>query len=229
MSKKKQTKSEKFSANPFKQLKGFAVSSSTSEKMTKKQEQVPSLRPDAIDSPVMSFSEEMAKIGMDKVFKDRSEPVRPVRQSESSTPEPVPSKPRTEEELFLSAIGRMDSLFKDELPIEEDSRPTPRRMKLVRQGRLLPEATLDLHGLNRVEAREKVGFFLQDAQYQGKKTVLIITGKGHGSDGEPVLRKDMELYLSSEGKAWVSEWGRAPRQYGGNGALVVFIRQPKEG
>jgi len=226
MSKEKQSQSETFSANPFKQLKGFAVSSPTSEKMPQKQTQRTTSKPDDIDPPILSFSDEMAKIGMDKVFKDRSEP---VRQSEPPASEPAPAKPRTEEELFLSAIGRMDSVFKDELPVEESAGSTPRRMKQVRQGRLQPEATLDLHGLNRIEAREKVGFFLQDAQYQGKKTVLIITGKGHGSDGEPVLRKDTELFLNEEARAWVSEWGRAPRQYGGNGALVVFIRQLKEG
>ncbi len=118
----------------------------------------------------------------------------------------------------------MEAVFTDELPEEVEPSATPRRMKLLRAGKLVPEAELDLHGLDRVRAREKTRYFLEDAVYQGKRTVLLITGKGHGSAGEPVLRKEMERFLARDAGAWVSEWGDAPRRYGGEGALVVFLR-----
>ena len=80
------------------------------------------------------------------------------------------------------------------------------------------------HGLTVDEASAKIKFFLQDATYQGFQTVLVITGKGlHSSDG-PVLRRAMEVLLTKNSKQ-VIEWGVAPRRYGGDGALVVFLRR----
>jgi DNA-nicking Smr family endonuclease len=61
------------------------------------------------------------------------------------------------------------------------------------------------------------------------KTVLIVTGRGKSSGAEPVLRAEVERYLNHDAGAWVSEWGRAPRQYGGEGALVVFLKGSKKG
>ena len=98
-------------------------------------------------------------------------------------------------------------------------------MRQLRKGRLRPEATLDLHGCYREEARKKVRNFLESRQRQGMKTVLIITGRGlRSKNGESVIRSDIEAYLRTRAKAWVVEWGRAPKQYGGDGALVVFLR-----
>ncbi len=118
----------------------------------------------------------------------------------------------------------MDNVFRDEIPEAAAASAPPRRMRQLRQGKLTPEAKLDLHGLNRQEAREKVRFFLEDAVFHGLKTVLVITGRGKGSSDGPVLRTFMEGYLSKEAKAWVLEWDRAPARYGGDGALVVFLK-----
>ncbi|MCA1796614.1 MAG: Smr/MutS family protein [Geobacteraceae bacterium] len=134
----------------------------------------------------------------------------------------------SEEELFLHHLGQMDAVFNDSYP-ENDAaaqeHASARRMRQLRKGRLRPEASLDLHGCYREEARKKVRVFLESRQRQGMKTVLIITGRGlRSKDGESVLRSDIEAYLRTRAKAWVAEWGRAPKQYGGDGALVVFLR-----
>lgn len=97
-------------------------------------------------------------------------------------------------------------------------------MRQLRRGLVRPEARLDLHGSTRAEVLEKVRLFLEDAVYQRKKVVLIITGGGKNSSGEPVLRREVERYLSRDVKAWVVEWDRAPRRLGGDGALVVFLK-----
>jgi DNA-nicking Smr family endonuclease len=125
---------------------------------------------------------------------------------------------------FLDAVGSMEKTFKDEwLEDEPAKQAVPRRMRQVERGQLKPEDKLDLHGLTIDEACPKVRFFLQDAIYQGFKTVLIITGKGlHSSDG-PVLRQAVEKLLGQQ-RELVIEWGVAPRRYGGDGALVVFLR-----
>jgi DNA-nicking Smr family endonuclease len=96
-------------------------------------------------------------------------------------------------------------------------------MRQVGRGQLKPEAELDLHGLTVEESSAQVRFFLQNASYQGFRVVLVITGKGLHSNDEPVLRRAMEKLLN-ELREQVLEWGVAPRRYGGDGALVVFLR-----
>nr|WP_320050358.1 Smr/MutS family protein [uncultured Desulfuromonas sp.] len=135
-----------------------------------------------------------------------------------------------DESLFLASMGEIDTVFRDEFPDDEDDTPRaePRRMKQLRQGKLRPQDTLDLHGCYRDEARKKVRLFLKHRFDQGMQTVLIITGRGKRSPGgESVLRQDVERYLTTQAQAWVAEWGRAPKQHGGEGALVVFLRQKK--
>ena len=133
----------------------------------------------------------------------------------------------SEEAVFLAAMGDLKVTFADSF-VTENPRPTAmaKRIKQVKQGRLTPDASLDLHGLQRVDVVEKLQYFLQNAQHHGWKTLLVITGKGlHSEDGESVLRNEVERYLSAAGKQQIVEWSRAPRQYGGDGALILFLAQ----
>ena len=57
--------------------------------------------------------------------------------------------------------------------------------------------------------------------------MVIVTGKGLHSPTGPVLRQAIEQLLPDLPHL-VLEWGPAPRQYGGTGALVVFPRPNPE-
>jgi len=129
-----------------------------------------------------------------------------------------------DETLFISAIGNLDTVFRDHVESSHDGEPAPRLLKSLGKRRVVPEETLDLHGLTRSEALQRVGFFLQKASYNGLRTLLVVTGKGKGSEKEGVLRAAVADFLNDEGGKWVSAWGVAPRALGGEGALVVFLR-----
>jgi DNA-nicking Smr family endonuclease len=208
-----------FQANPFKKLKGFAASAPPEKDPEKKGKTA--VPPPSGENDATLFAEEMSRLGVKRGREEKSAPPEKVSGEEDGAAS-VPAA--TDRELFLDALKGMDTVFEDAFPSEEEVQAAPRRMKLLRQGRLAPEAKIDLHGLTREEARSKVRYFLEDSAYQGKKTVLIVTGRGKGSGGEPVLRAEVERYLATEGGVWVSEWGRAPRRYGGEGALVVFLK-----
>lgn len=236
---KKPNPESSFGQNPFKQLKGFAVSTGEQpDKRTgaakvgnpptsqadKNQTSTPGGAPLASeDEP--SFAEAMQRLGVAPAaeIEVATEP-EAVMSSEKPTAS-ADTGPVTEEQLFVNALGRLDTSFSDDYDLDQ-SPPTasPRRMKQLRQGSLQPEARLDLHGVTRDEVRSRVRFFLEDAAYHKKKVVLIITGWGKNSAGEPVLRQEVERYLALDAKAWVVEWGRAPRHLGGEGALVVFLK-----
>jgi DNA-nicking Smr family endonuclease len=201
--------------NPFKALKGF--SASAPDKPEPKGPVTPA--PAAGEEPA-SFSEEMSRLGVRPLAKPQR-PEEPTPAAETAET----ALPASDEELFIAELGKLDIQFADRFPGDEEPvAAAPRRMRLLRQGKLVPEATVDLHGLTRDEAREKVRFFLENAVYHCRSTVLIVTGWGRGSAGEPVLRAEMEQFLAGEGRTWVAEWGRAPKSLGGEGALVAFLR-----
>jgi DNA-nicking Smr family endonuclease len=124
-------------------------------------------------------------------------------------------------------MENLEVTFKDSLPLAESSRKlTARRLKQLKQGRLQPQATLDLHGCRRDEVATKLEYFFTNARHHGWQNLLIITGKGlHSATGESVLRRETERYLHGQGAAEVVEWGQAPQRHGGEGALAVFLRK----
>lgn len=214
-------KDKAFNSNPFSTLKGFAVSGGRQEENTEPKEMVK-----VDDGAPISFAEEMALLGVEPLSAGGEEGLN-VPEPSQCVAETTRKVQLSEDEQFLQAMGDLQVKFKDSFP-EEELPPvaTPKRMKQLRQGKLVPEATLDLHGLKRIDVVPKLQYFLQNARHQGWRTLLVITGRGlHSFDGEPVLRTEAEYFLQGEGRSSVAEWARAPKQYGGDGALVLFLRE----
>lgn len=216
-------KPKEFGRSPFNPLKGFAVSEPSPAQ--KVEQTVPA---EKVEEIYGSFAEEMAMLDVKRL--DSSAEEDDSADLESQSPlrqQPQPAAPQNEEEEFLLAVGELEVRFSDQVPaVDQPPAASARRMKQLKQGKLIPEASLDLHGLLRTAVEEKLRFFLQDAQHHGWLTLLVITGKGlHSEGGEPVLRNAAERFLATEGRKAVAEWGRAPKQYGGDGALVLFLRK----
>lgn len=214
-------KKNEFNCDPFKNLKGFAVSAPGVDK-----EPVPQAEPD-LEVP-KSFSAEMEKLGVRKLELDEGHE-ESFGDSPSSDTDPAllaETEDLSDADLFLSALGELTVNFSESF--SEDSIPSqaePRRMKQLKQGKITPDASLDLHGCKRLDVAAKISYFLQNSQHHGYRTVIVITGKGlHSESGEAVLREEAERFLTSQSCDVVVEWGRAPKQYGGSGALVVFLR-----
>lgn len=213
---------KEFGQNPFSTLKGFSASPPPREKPA------PQATPTStIPEAEADFGAEMEWLGVRRLADVEEPTAAPIPATETEPPTPAAAPPDEAEE-FRRALGGLQVTFRDEYPDEHEPQAAPRRMKLVRQGKLAPEATLDLHGLSREEARRRTRYFLENSIHHGYRTVLLITGRGQHSAVGPVLRDDLERYLSFDAAAWVVEWGRAPGVLGGDGALVVFLKGKKE-
>jgi len=216
MSKKK---SNDFNTSPFKNLKGLSLPVKEEIKTAP-----PPLRAEVIRE--YNFSAEMQELGVKILPTD--ERLAGIESSQVALPSPVvrPAaiEPGNDKEIFLSAIEGMEVFFHDEIPDLEVPTAAPRRMKLVEQGRLRPSERLDLHGFSRSEARRRAAHFLEDAVHHGYPLVLIITGWGKNSSGEAILREEIARFLRTDGAPLVSEWAFAPKDLGGDGALLVFPR-----
>nr|WP_320116673.1 Smr/MutS family protein [uncultured Desulfuromonas sp.] len=225
MAKKNKNEKNAFKNNPFKSVKGFCVS----EPEVKPKKVVKAEVPSPADESDVDFATAMERLGVENIESQDGLVERPFDdvfsdEEDASLP---PAAEVDDESLFLASLGAVDKVFSDDIPDDDETpRAEPRRMKQLRQGKIRPQDRLDLHGCYRDEARDKVRLFLKHRFEQGLQTVLIITGRGKRSPGgESVVRQEIERYLSTQAQAWVAEWGRAPRQYGGDGALVVFLRQ----
>jgi DNA-nicking Smr family endonuclease len=90
----------------------------------------------------------------------------------------------------------------------------------LRRGRLEPEARLDLHGMTQNGAYRALLRFLAAAQVDGKKLVLVITGKGG------ILRGQLPLWLGqTDLHALVAGLSEAHVRHGGGGAFYVLLRK----
>jgi DNA-nicking Smr family endonuclease len=99
----------------------------------------------------------------------------------------------------------------------------PEVVRKLRRGVWAIQAQLDLHGLRRDEARERLAEFLREAARAGLRCVRIVHGKGNGSPGrEPVLKGKVRGWLVQ--KSEVIAFTQARAQDGGHGALLVLLR-----
>jgi len=141
-------------------------------------------------------------------------------------------EPRIGEEdrqLFLSSLKGMDTTFRDEYPEDELLQPLAvNRMRQLKNGAIRIDLELDLHGLTREEALGSLSRFVTGAFNRGQRAILVITGKGNNSPAEPVLQSAVASWLRESGKKMVAEFAPAPRQMGGSGAFVVFLKDNKE-
>ena len=81
---------------------------------------------------------------------------------------------------------------------------------------------LDLHGLTAAEASARAERWLRDQAAQGERTVVIVTGRGNRSRGQPVLRPEIEHLLSTFPGGAVEGW--EPDE--GGGSFRVRLRPP---
>jgi DNA-nicking Smr family endonuclease len=106
--------------------------------------------------------------------------------------------------------------------------PLGRRMKQrVARGKEAIDARLDLHGLTQSEAHAALLRFLRNAHARDARLVLVITGKGRGS--EPgVLRRQVPQWLGlPEFRSFVIGFEDAHIAHGGEGALYVRVRRAR--
>lgn len=100
-------------------------------------------------------------------------------------------------------------------------------MNRLREGQYSPEAHIDLHGLNAMQAFESLREFMRQAWLKDLRTVLIVTGRGRNSpDGQAVLRRKLQQWLTKEPfKRVVTAFCTAKAHDGGPGSIYVLLRR----
>ena len=107
------------------------------------------------------------------------------------------------------------------------------KLRRIKNGKIIIEGTLDLHGLSLKEAESMLRFYVGDGLRQKKRLLLIITGKG--SNSKPNIH-GKTLTIKSELKNWlkasfysdkVQYISKALDRHGGEGAYYFFLKKSK--
>jgi len=103
----------------------------------------------------------------------------------------------------------------------------------LRRGKLRPEARIDLHGMTLAQAHSALTRFVTAAHADGKRLVLVITGKGKDRDDggimpvrRGVLRHQVPHWLQTPPlRSIVLQITPAHYRHGGDGAYYVYLRR----
>lgn len=103
----------------------------------------------------------------------------------------------------------------------------------MKRGKVLPDGKIDLHGMTMNQAHPALTGFILRSHSEGKRLVLVITGKGksHHDDGPIPVRRGV---LKHQVPQWLSmaplsgvvlQVAEAHLKHGGTGAYYVYLRR----
>lgn len=103
-----------------------------------------------------------------------------------------------------------------------------RTAERFRRGRMDIDGRIDLHGMTQAQAHGALAAFVHRAWAEGRRCVLLITGKG-GFSGGGVLRQMAPRWLSEPVLArMILRVEQAQAKDGGDGAFYVLLRRRRE-
>ncbi|MFN3988554.1 MAG: Smr/MutS family protein [Rhodocyclaceae bacterium] len=177
-------------------------------------------------------------VGDDELFRYATRGARPLPQdnrAENTSPPPPPEPLKRSEDELAALRESMEApmSFEDRLDMGEEAAflriGLPRRVLVdLRRGRWVLQGEIDLHGLNREEARTALARFLGASLQRGRRCVRVIHGKGLGSPGrESILKQLSRGWLAQREE--ILAFCQAQGHQGGSGALLVLLRAPSAG
>ena len=97
------------------------------------------------------------------------------------------------------------------------------RTKFLKKTKLDPSISLDLHGHTLYSAKLLIHKFISNCYEKNIRDILIITGKGKNNKG--TLKEEVPKWLSEKFfDKYLVNFNTAPRHFGGEGALLVRIK-----
>lgn len=97
----------------------------------------------------------------------------------------------------------------------------PYILKQLRRGDFHPELFLDLHGLTKENAKKELASLILACEREGIYCASIMTGYG-----TKALKYQIPRWLVQHPK--VIALHQAPREWGGNSAILILIEQPEK-
>ena len=98
----------------------------------------------------------------------------------------------------------------------------------LRRGEWPIDRSIDLHGLRQEAAWHALHHAVLQMAGEGRRLLLVVTGKGNSSEGGGVLRRQLPGWLASEVLApYVLTVATAHVRHGGSGAFYVLLTRQR--
>ena len=105
------------------------------------------------------------------------------------------------------------------------------KLKKIKQGKVNPEKTLDLHGFTLLKAEAELRQFIGLCIRENKRFVLVITGKGRNSDESQgtekrIIKTALPIWLKNNFYMdKLQYFSFASQKHGGTGAYYLFLKR----
>ena len=110
------------------------------------------------------------------------------------------------------------------LKFGETSVLSKKNIRDFNKGNVFIEKKLDLHGFNQVDAKNLLEDFINQSIENGKRLILIITGKG--KEGEGVIKNNIISWLNNKSlRNKILAVNHASKKHGGSGAIYILLRK----
>ena len=147
-------------------------------------------------------------------------PQQTIPHKRSSAPERLHTRHNVTSALHSTTISKSTD-NRTTLP------PMPARWRQnIKKGNVQPEARIDLHGMSTAAAHSRFSGFFRANHLQGRRLLLVITGKGR--DGNGVIRRELRFWLEENDTArYIAGVMSAPIAFGGDGATLILIKRQR--
>ena len=105
------------------------------------------------------------------------------------------------------------------------------KLKKIKNGKLNPEKTLDLHGFTLFKAKEELRRTIDICIRENKRFLLVITGKGRNSGlvngtEKKIIKTEFPYWLTNKHYIDIVQYfSYATQKHGGTGAYYIFLKK----
>lgn len=203
---------------------------------------------DIPDDEALLFKQQMRGVKPLKKSKKTSPtktslPLNPISKSSKNddsdipqyTSNPIPSsvvEKNLKKPLILKNKVTLPETFEHEMTITSESKISYGLESLssshqtrIQKGEVKIDAKIDLHGLDRFEAQERLQRFISHAKVHHNRYLLVIHGKGGKHGDIPILKQHIFYFLKL--CPHILALQSAHPKHGGTGALYVILKKIK--
>ncbi len=153
----------------------------------------------------------------------------PAPHKKANAPRPAEAKSAPERSADIADIAGQEAQWLRRHPVvDKDAlaeKTAARRLPASRRrlDAMKADAQIDLHGLTREEARQRLDAFVSECVRRRLRKILIIHGKGiHTPGGDSVLGEFVRRYIEQDSRLGAS--GHPDSRTGGSGATWVILK-----
>ena len=134
------------------------------------------------------------------------------------------SKSNKNKIIFKSKKIKNNTKELPKLKLGEMSVLSKKNIRDFNKGNVFIEKKLDLHGFNQEDAKNLLEDFINQSIENGKRLILIITGKG--KEGEGVIKNNIISWLNNKSlRNKILAVNHASKKHGGSGAIYILLRK----